>query len=60
LQSEFEEFYLQNGLFFKAGFKTESWNLVLKENFIVEGESDSDDYNSYHFAIIADFIRQAN
>ncbi|RNL51217.1 hypothetical protein [Pedobacter jejuensis] len=56
-QSEFEEFYLLNGLFTKAGFKTDSWNLVVKENVIVKGENELKDYNSYHFAIIADFIR---
>lgn len=54
---DFESFCFQNGLFIKAGFDTKSWNLVVRENVIVKNLSDPLSFNSYHFAIIADFIR---
>lgn len=56
-QAEFEKFSISNGLYTKADFSKESWNLVIKENVIVKGKHDFLDYNSYHFAIVADFIR---
>ncbi|MFC3560436.1 hypothetical protein [Pedobacter jamesrossensis] len=57
--TDFESFCFQNGLFIKAGFTTQSWNLVLRENVIVKNTEETTIYNSYHFAIIADFIRYA-
>jgi predicted ABC-type ATPase len=54
---DFELFCFQNGLFIKAGFDIKSWNLVIRENVIVKNSIDTSSYNSYHFAIIADFIR---
>lgn len=57
--ADFESFCFQNGLFVKAGFNKTSWNLVVKENVIVRNTSEPVTYNSYHFAIIADFIRHA-
>ncbi len=57
INEEFELFCFQNGLFIKAGFDIKSWNLVIRENVIVKNLSDLSFYNSYHFAIIADFIR---
>jgi len=54
---DFELFCFQNGLFIKAGFDIKSWNLVIRENVIVKNLKDTSPYNSYHFAIIADFIR---
>ncbi|RBQ03376.1 zeta toxin family protein [Pedobacter miscanthi] len=56
-QAEFEKFSISNGLYTKADFSKEIWNLVIKENVIVKGKHDFLDYNSYHFAIVADFIR---
>ncbi|RDC56091.1 hypothetical protein DU508_10725 [Pedobacter chinensis] len=56
-QAEFENFYSASGLYAKASFNNKSWNLVVKENVIVKTDHDYFDYNSYHFAIIADFIR---
>lgn len=55
--ADFELFCFQNGLFVKAGFDKISWNLIIKENVIVKNTSELVTYNSYHFAIIADFIR---
>ncbi|MFD2583506.1 hypothetical protein ACFSR6_13495 [Pedobacter vanadiisoli] len=57
--ADFESFCFQSGLFVKAGFNTTTWNLVVKENVIVRNTSEPVTYNSYHFAIIADFIRYA-
>lgn len=58
-QNDFDEFCIQSGLFKKAGFDTISWGLTVKENVIVKLEQTKEtSYNSYHFAIIADFIRQ--
>jgi predicted ABC-type ATPase len=54
---DFESFCFQSGLFIKAGFDEENWNLAVRENVIVKAISNSTIYNSYHFAIIADFIR---
>ena len=56
-QLEFGEFCLGSGLYAKAIFDCESWNLTVKENVIVKDEYNNIEYNSYHFAIIADFIR---
>ncbi|WP_143009048.1 toxin [Pedobacter terrae] len=55
--TDFESFCFQSGLFVKAGFNAASWNLVVKENVIVRNTLAQVIYNSYHFAIIADFIR---
>ncbi|MCX2493810.1 hypothetical protein OQX63_10025 [Pedobacter sp. PF22-3] len=55
--TDFESFCFQSGLFVKAGFNAASWNLVVKENVIVRSTLEPVIYNSYHFAIIADFIR---
>lgn len=55
--TDFESFCFQSGLFVKAGFNAASWNLVVKENVIVRNTLEPVIYNSYHFAIIADFIR---
>ena len=55
----FEDFCIKSGLFKKAGFDTISWGLAVKENVIVKQEQAKTLlYNSYHFAIVADFIRQ--
>jgi predicted ABC-type ATPase len=54
---DFESFCFQSGLFIKAGFDKENWNLAVRENVIVKNVLLSTIYNSYHFAIIADFIR---
>lgn len=55
---QFAIFCMQSGLYKKAGFTAESWNLGLKSNVIVKiNESLDTQFNSYHFAIIADFIR---
>ncbi|KQM67335.1 hypothetical protein ASE74_07700 [Pedobacter sp. Leaf216] len=54
---DFESFCFKNGLFIKAGFNQNTWNLAVRENVIVKALSGSTIYNSYHFAIIADFIR---
>ncbi|WP_131536030.1 toxin [Pedobacter nototheniae] len=56
-KADFESFCFNNGLFLKAGFNIRTWNLVVKENVVVKGSSKSNHYNSYHFAILADFIR---
>ncbi|MET4081710.1 putative ABC-type ATPase [Pedobacter sp. UYP30] len=54
---EFENFYKASGLYLKACFNYNSWNLVVKDNVIVRDVKTDVTYNSYHFAIIADFIR---
>ncbi len=47
-----------SGLYAKALFDTATWNLDIKENVIVQKDPQLNTaYNSYHFAIIADFIR---
>lgn len=56
-QTEFENFYKASSLYLKAGFDSESWNLVIKENVIVKDVHNDIHYNSYHFAIVADFLR---
>ena len=43
--------------FSKAGFSLESWNLIVKENIVLKNTASTTIHNSYHFAIIADFIR---
>lgn len=53
----FRDFYLSSGLYLKAGFNSDSWNLVIRENVLVKDEYENCAFNSYHFAIIADFIR---
>ncbi|ARS41060.1 hypothetical protein CA265_15920 [Sphingobacteriaceae bacterium GW460-11-11-14-LB5] len=54
---DFESFCFQSGLFTKAGFSKDSWNLIVRENVVVKNITFATVYNSYHFAIIADFIR---
>lgn len=57
-EDEFCRFYLANGLYKKADFSSNTWNLVIIENVIVKGNQEvNTSFNSYHFAIIADFIR---
>lgn len=56
-QEEFHAFYLSSGLYLKAAFNESNWKLVIRENVIVKTDSDYSAYNSYHFAILADFIR---
>ena len=55
----FDEFCAESGLFKKAEFDTISWGLAIKENVIVKQDQVNEAiFNSYHFAIVADFIRQ--
>jgi predicted ABC-type ATPase len=57
-EDDFRKFYIENGLFKKANFDEENWNITIKERVIVQLNSSINTvYNSYHFAIIADFIR---
>jgi predicted ABC-type ATPase len=54
----FQKFCSSSGLFQKAGFSIQIFNLSVRENIIVKTDSDLPTlYNSYHFAILADFIR---
>ena len=55
----FDGFCTKSGLFKKAEFNNNSWGLAIKENVIVkQSQVNEVIYNSYHFAIVADFIRQ--
>jgi predicted ABC-type ATPase len=55
---DFETFCRSSGLYKKAGFTTETWSLQVRENVLVKDVKRSNaDFNSYHFAIIADFLR---
>ena len=55
---DFTSFARISGLFHKAGFNEETWNLTIRENVIVECDNSiATPFNSYHFAIVADFIR---
>lgn len=55
----FASFCKASGLYAKADFSKETWNLSVRENVIVQKDSAIlTIYNSYHFAIIADFIRK--
>lgn len=54
----FQDFSRSQGQYLKAGFTKESWNLIIKENVLVSIDSANLHFNSLHFAIIADFIRQ--
>jgi predicted ABC-type ATPase len=57
-EEEFVVFYSGHGLYAKAGFTEKTWNLTIRENVIVKMDQNAGPYfNSYHFAIIADFIR---
>lgn len=54
----FRTFYLASGLYKKAQFNLDKWNLKIIENVIVKANQEINTaFNSYHFAIIADFIR---
>ena len=54
----FQKFCTSNGLFKKAKFSTQTFNLSVRENIIVKTDpSLSTTFNSYHFAILADLIR---
>lgn len=56
--TEFDDFCSLSGLYKKAGFTKKSWGLVVKENVLVEHDKAlNTQYNSYHFAILADFLR---
>ncbi|WP_113654056.1 zeta toxin family protein [Pedobacter namyangjuensis] len=56
-KEQFDDFCLSSGLYKKAGFDEQSWNLALRSNVIVNANGKKTVFNSYHFAIIADFIR---
>jgi len=56
-KEQFDDFCLSSGLYKKAGFNEQSWNLALRSNVIVNANGKKTVFNSYHFAIIADFIR---
>ncbi|TKC08140.1 toxin [Pedobacter polaris] len=57
-ENEFNQFYLASGLYKKASFNSDTWNLEIIENVIVTRNQQVNTlFNSYHFAIIADFIR---
>lgn len=57
---EFDDFCQSSGLYKKAGFSKETWGLIVKENVLVENDKQAKtDFNSYHFAILADFLRTA-
>lgn len=54
----FRAFYLASGLYKKAQFNPNTWNLKIIENVIVKANQEiNTTFNSYHFAVIADFIR---
>ena len=56
--TEFDDFCSSSGLYQKAGFTKESWGLTVRENVLVVYDHQLDtSYNSYHFAVIADFLR---
>lgn len=54
----FQSFSKNQGQYFKAGFTDESWNLTVTENVLVAANISKQHFNSMHFAIVADFIRQ--
>lgn len=54
----FQSFSKTQGQYLKANFTEESWNLTIKENVLVAVDNANLHFNSLHFAIIADFIRQ--
>lgn len=57
---KFDDFCSSSGLYLKAGFNTQTWGLFVRENVLVGHYEDIHTvYNSYHFAILADFIRTA-
>lgn len=58
VEIEFSQFYLASGLYKKAAFNPATWNLEIIENVIVKRNQEiNTSFNSYHFAIVADFIR---
>ncbi len=54
----FQYFSKNQGQYAKAEFTGESWNLTIKENVLVATNNVNQHFNSMHFAIVADFIRQ--
>ncbi len=54
----FQNFSKNQGQFVKAKFTEESWNLTIKGNVLVAVDNANHHFNSMHFAIVADFIRQ--
>lgn len=56
---EFDEFCSASGLYKKAGFNVQNWGLVVRENVLVAAMAKEVEHTSYHFAIIADFLRTA-
>lgn len=55
---DFQQYIRANGLYHKAGFTEDTWNISIKENVAVQASTSiQTNYNSYHFAIVADFIR---
>lgn len=58
LDIDFKKFCTASGLYKKADFTDERWNLSVKENIIVKTNPNlATTYNSYHFAVLADLIR---
>ncbi|OAQ42392.1 hypothetical protein A5893_01645 [Pedobacter psychrophilus] len=55
---DFVSFVINHGIYEKAGFDLSSWNLKVNKNVIVKIDNQNPIiYNSYHFAIISDFLR---
>jgi predicted ABC-type ATPase len=55
---KFISFVAGHGIYSKAEFNLGLWNLQVNKNVIVEiDKQDYFEYNSYHFAIISDFLR---
>ena len=53
----FQLFCSNQGQYIKAGFTRETWNLEVKENVLVAVKREVPNFNSLHFAVVADFIR---
>jgi predicted ABC-type ATPase len=54
---DFQRFANSSGQYIKADFDPVSWNLIVRDNVLVADAHASTNYNSLHFAIVADFIR---
>ena len=52
----FQNFSKTQGQYVKAEFTDESWNLTIKGNVLVAVDIGNRNFNSMHFAIVADFI----
>lgn len=53
----FQTFCSNQGQYTKGRFTSKTWNLEVKENVLVAVTREGPDFNSLHFAIVADFIR---